>query len=641
MAAVAAAIYLVDPANAWLGWNDVVYAQHSGVFASSLDWTMADFASPLRVVAKLMLLVHAVVGDPHGPFPPAYFGAFYRIAEAIGVPFTPWLIQMPTALLAAAAVGVFHAVVRGAGVGPRLAVAGTLVVALSPLLVASGRGISTAWVVAVSFDQALVVYAFQKLAAGHRHGRILVGLALANLILADVLSFLVIAAAVVAFSLRDAEWAPGRDLPKRLLAAARSGIGPLGGKAVFIPVLIALSVPLASLIALTPLAAKVAGVVPLEPILLFWAFSAHGGELGSGESLSMGIWLTRLVLLLGDFGPAFVGIAIVGAVAAKRHLRNGFLWNYAWMASTGFGILFYVLANEHPTTRYFDQTYLLVPLALLGTLSIDAMMRAGRVSRFVGTATVGLAVLGAASGTISFVWRIPLSPFADRTMVSEARPNVIDNTMGMKRPHYGHRAAGYIVRTRLLRALDQGGLRNMSLVYDLSTDQPARYEYEVPFLDYAGLYQNADWFRAVAGRAPEGTVYTLEPVQAADAAACDGAPMCFARRRITGHALKWVSRAEVGVASCPLTYCITVRADASNPAADPPAVYRIFDGPDLRGTVTLIGFATDDLPPGDYQAAVLEGKFTHTFHSLWDYLPQRPIDRLVSMLRRIGERSLN
>lgn len=633
--AAAAAIYLVDPTNAWLGWNDVLYAQHNGIFAASLDWSAADIASPLRIVAKLMLLVHAIIGDPHGPLPAAYFGLFYRIAEALGIPFAPWLIQAPTALLGAAAIGLFHATLRNAGIGPRLAIAGALVVALSPLLMASGRGISTAWVVAISFDQALAIYAFQRLAAGRRHGQILVGLALAHIILADVLSFLVIAAAIVAFSLRQLEWTPVRDLPKRPLSVAVQGARPLKRKKVLVPALLAFSIPLASLVSLTPLAARIAGQVPLQPILLFWAFAAHSGELGSGQSLSMGVWLTRLLLLLGDFGPMFVVVAIVGAVISRRHLRSGFLWNYAWMASLGFGVLFFVLANIHPTTKYFDQTYLLVPITLLGTLSVDAMIRAGGARRLVGWATIGLTVLGAASGGYTFVWRVPLSPFANRTMISEKRPDVIDNVMGIRRPHYGHRAAGYIVRTRLLRALKQGGLKDMSLVFDVSPAVPARYEYGIPLLDYAGLFQNADWFRAVSGRAPEGAIYTIEPTPSDAAKACNGASMCFAEQSISSHAVRWVSREDVDVAQCPLTYCVTVRADASAGAAPPPAIYRIFDGPHLRGRVTMIGFATDDLPPGDYEAAVLEAKFTHEFHSLWDYLPKRPVDRLAAMLRRI------
>lgn len=193
-----ATLYCVDPNNDWVGWNDLYSTREAVNFAEAFLWTPDDLASVSSFLAKLALIAHSFVFYPHGPIPPLYFGVFYGVLELIGVPFTVFLIQVPVALLGAVTVVLLYRVLRRDGVSTGLAVAATLLLVFSPIFMGNSRSIGSYWAVAIPFVQVLALFALQRLDTGGR-GRWLVGFAFLNIMLSDVLSFLVFMALLTAF----------------------------------------------------------------------------------------------------------------------------------------------------------------------------------------------------------------------------------------------------------------------------------------------------------------------------------------------------------------------------------------------------------------------------------------------------------
>lgn len=618
-------LYLIDPNNDLVGSADLYHGKHSALFAAAFDWSAAELTSPSYVIAKLLQTAYAVLFYPHGPLPPLYFGLIYKLYAILGLSVTPALLQAPTAALATLTVAVMTWVLRAHGLRNTAICGAILVLAASPAFVAASRGLGTYWVVAIPFNQALLLAALVYFRSGRKGGAWMLGLALAHALLSDVLAFLVIGTLVLADSLRRLDCLAGWS-PLRLWRGVRRElggwlVGPVMGSA-----LLASAIPVIGLAIFLALRGKTG--LPLYPILPFWAFFAHGSQLGEPNTLSA--VLTRLVLLMGDGFPILLGLVLLGlargcGISTGDHRR---LRLFAVLCLTGFGLLFYVLTENHPANRYYYQQYLLVPVSIGVGLALQRLGACSAGLRLLSLGCMAVVALGLFVGTAALVWKRPLSLLSDQLVVDEAWDPAGDS-IGIRRPDYGHRAAGYVVRTLLLDAWSR-----QDQPAEISFGSTVAWKYFEPFMLYAGLFQRGDWFAERLGRHPIYSASMLARSQGWSAFACDdGARYCIATLDPTTD--RWTNQplpADQPLPSCGAQFCVSMRFGTGD---GPVSEWWIVDGQagdEKRYRIQVRGVEAPALPPGTYDRRDLETRFSASWPTVWDYFPRRSNDRVAALV---------
>lgn len=609
VAAVLVAVLLtIDPNNDFVGGADLYHIKHSASFAHAFDWQWSDFR-PFAFLAKMLEAAYSILFYIHGPLPPLYIGVIYRVYEALGVTITPALLQLPTAALGVVTVVLASLVLSRARFPTTSVVGAVLVLALSPIFVAAARGTGTYWVSVIPFGQILLLAAMHAFRSGARGGAWMLGLAIAHVILSDMLAFLTVGA-LLAADAASALAAGARPTPAALAEWAAS----LRRRPVLVPVLLAAAVPLAGYAIYVVAHDRVS--LPLYPILTFWALTAHGGQVGEWVDAT-GI-LVRLVLLAGDAWPVLVAGAVLGAVAGWRGESAGRrrLRVFAILNALGYGLLFYVLSADTPASRYYYQIYVLLPVAVLSAFAIEASIRAGR--RAFALAAVVLVAAGLSTAMATLIWRVELSPFSRHLVVAE-NDDPAGDAIGIRRPDYGHRAAGFLVREILLEAW---GARPDQHV-DIHFASTVAWKYMETFMSYGGLYQRGDWYAARIGVPPKATIHTLARSFGWSPFPCaDGARYCIRHLDPASDAATSTPLPDdAPLPACGAQFCVRIELSASGPEFD----YWIADGGDsMLYRVTVRAPAPPAVPPGRYQRVDLESRFSEAYPSLWDYFPRRP-----------------
>ena len=623
---IVGAFYFFDATNDLLGVNDLLKGRHSAVFAGLLDWTFEDFSSLSDILAKLLVPIHAFGFYPHGALPPVYFGFFYKFLDVLGVPFSAFIIQLPTALLSIATVLLFYVVLLRAKLSPWLAFLVALCLGLSPIFVLSARGIATYWAIAIVFNQVLALYAMLNLNETKR-SKWLVSLAFVHILLSDVLSFLVFGALIVGYALRDFRWTADRRLPLNLLRHTRQNLALLASPIIYIPAILTVLF-LAAVSAIALYKPDMGGGIPLYPVLMFWALTAHGGELFSGESLNASIWLTRIVHALGDFAPLLI-LGTIGTVVLRRtRASNTFLWHFSWIGALGFGILFYVIANDHPTTLYLDQSYILIPFLLLIALILNTVQTRFSQIGLIAVGMFALTALGGATASISLVWSTPVSLMSDRLIVSPDR-DIWGDSFGFHMPNDGHRAAGYIARKLLVSNWPESPQTAVQVTHS-SQAHPRAYE---PFLIYSGLVQKGDWFANTFDLRPKITyLHVLENHNSPEQReACGAAPLCAVKTDTDTYSPAFAKHEDLN-ACREATFCAIL---SFGEPTGPTQRYDLTFKGELRQILLVRGLDTSALPPGSYEITELDERFESQFDQLWDYFPKRARYRTEHIARRL------
>jgi hypothetical protein len=216
--------------------EDYEYLYHGAAFAHVFHALPTALSDAHEALYRLTSFVHSLLFYRHGPLPAMYLGLFYAVAEAVGLPLTVAMYQLPTALIGIATVLLFYHLLRREGLTVAMACAGALLLALSPLLVALGRGVHTWTWVWIPFGQVLALVALQHLAQFGR-GALWAGLAVANAMLGDGLFFLIPLAMGAAFALREQIWSPGHIRPQSVRIFA-DGLKPLLCGRFLIPIVV-------------------------------------------------------------------------------------------------------------------------------------------------------------------------------------------------------------------------------------------------------------------------------------------------------------------------------------------------------------------------------------------------------------------
>ena len=494
--AVAAIAYLLSHNTEFYRDEDYEYLQLAVAFAHFFQGLPGAITSPDDLIYRIAVFVHSLLFYRHGPLPALYIGGFYALADVIGIPMTTRLYQLPTALIAIGTVLLFWRVLRGAEVRPSLALLGALLLCISPLLVALGRGVHTYTWVWISFGQCFAIWALQRTSPDGR-GLALAAFAVLNALLGDGLFFLTLPALLASFGLRSFEW---RLSPASLLRAVPEGLKglrPLCAPSFAVPVVLTLAVIGAAAGVEYVAGSRLQDILPLHSLGLS-AFG-HVSE-GMGFTARLWEWHQNAALAFGEGGLVLLLLAIAGFLF-KSTPPHGVAWSFAIIAGVGFGLVFYVAVPHLPEIAQAYQIYTLVPLALLIVLQAERIARMGAVWFRAATSALGAAGLVAIASMLTFVWHFNAAIFPATFGHSDFGPN---------KPLFGTKAAGYVARQTLLSLISNSPDRviDVRLYRNAGSPTPVNAyggfrNWTTPFATFAGLVQKADYFSNKAGQPVE------------------------------------------------------------------------------------------------------------------------------------------
>jgi hypothetical protein len=552
------------------------FALYSKIRFLPEHWTRAGLVQFGKLTIKPFL--HA----PHNLMPAFAFGCYYRLLDAIGVPFSVRVIHSPMALMSALTCSLFFLLLVMSGFEIRWALSGTLLLMFSPIFSVAARAIAQYFTLAIPFSHVLALVGLQSL-SDRKSSKVFAGLVLLNVALTDMLFFLTIPALAVAYALRDAPPGLLRSSPKVLLATIWENMRPLREKVVCLPALVA-AVWWVLVTAGSFIAAAMHVWHPTTPLSRLFIHSGMAGSMLFGEPTALHNYMVYL------FGDAFLYIFVLLIAAYVLFLRgkvSGFLWAYAVIAGAGYGILWYVLTGKHDFVMFCYQIYVLVPFLLL-TLCILRSLRL----HYPKSGPLVLAVLlvmgvSAVAGHLSCVWRLPLA----------LSPSAYTQTLqGMNNPNRGTKAIGYLVRQIL------------NSTWTTKPTQPVRI-YMSPrsssLVAFSGLMMNGAYYAKQHGARPNMTVENLEDVRKV---------VPIGESQIPPLCMILDFRSSTG------------RPDSllGQPAPDTVARYDVTSGGRVIASLFVIpsSIITREVPPpGTYSFDSLDFAFYHAYHTLMDFFP--------------------
>jgi hypothetical protein len=620
VAAIALAWLLIDPNDEFVGWNDLYHARHSGVFAESL--TLGDGLLDGRaVIGRLLQLLHACLFYIHGPLPPAYIGVAYRLFETMGIGFDHFVFMLPTAAIVAAAATLLFDAMRRLGFSTWLALATGCAVLASPLVAGTGRGLGTYWVAAIVLNQALLLCALSRF-DGTR-ARWMVGAAASHVVLSDMLSPLLLGACAAGYVFAGIHCAFAQAHGKKTLfervrhLCAAPVLGP--------PAL--LMVALASAFLVTT-RLNTGGEVPLSPTLVFWTLTAQIDR-GISFSPSADLVVLRMLHLWGDAWPIVAAGALIGIGRVLSGGRTDAATTSLAIQCVGFSLLFFLMADDHPSVLYFNQIYLVVPMAVMLAVAVEGMAAHHSMRRVLAPCIMVSAVALAAISAVAFIWRLPVAISAERLIVAET-DGLAGDVIGIRRPNYGHRAAGFVVRESLLSVWQRDPGQAVR-VFHVSAINEKGYE---PFLAYAGLWQRGDWFWPLLGKTPMATLLQGLPNDSADSQSTCGqdSQLCIMERSLSSEERRWRPAGDLAFERCDVPHCAMVDFGDGD--------YHDLALVNAHGVVMYRIVVRGSLPPGlaagRHEIDDLGALFSSRYSRIWDVLPMRPVPRLAAIAARRG-----
>lgn len=571
--------------------EDYEYLTYATAFAQAFLHLPAALTSADEALYRLAQAGHALLFHRHGPVPALYAGLFYAGAEAVGVPLTVRIYQLPTAVLAMAAVLLCRRVLRREGRSPAVAWLGAAMLCLSPLFLSLGRGLHTWTWVWIPLGQLMALHALQDVRDGKAGW--LAGLLLANGILGDGLFFLTLPAVLSAFALRDWRWSA---TPAAITAALRGGgaaMAPLLNRRLVVPVAVALGLLAVSGIATVLLRDRVGSTVPLDSLALL-ALGNHG-EAAGALNLSPAAWLHYATVALGDPAPLLLAFVVAVVVLVPWRRPAGVVGSFAIIGGGGFCAVFYVASPYSDGTLQTYQIYTVLPLVLAVALSVARLTAVRpRLERVVPWLAV-LMLLSMAGSALHYI---------SESGTALQRRLLAENDFGADKPLFGTKAAGGMVREAIAeqvrRAPDQ------PVTVDLWRGQGGGTPFNrfggfrnwtSPFVAFSGLGQKGDYYANFAGRPVTITTRVNEDI-------------------------------PVGESDCGADLCVKVDFGAACGAAQ-----QIVDGKRILAAVVLCDGAVR--PAARLDGRQLSAEFDRRWSHLADIFPDRPQDRRVAILSRL------
>jgi len=566
------------------GDDDVIYLREHVGFTKILQGLLpALVTQPSVALAKGKALILHFFFQRHCSAPPLLFGMCYWGMETLGIPFTLFTFHLPVCLPGVAACALFYLLLRREALGRPMALLGGLLLVVSPLVVMANRGIATYFAAVIPFTQVLALLALQRPATDSRW-RVRAGAAMLLVTLSDILFFVSLPVLVGAVIFREGCGRTSGTAWRSWLSQLVKRLAPLGARVIVYPT--ALAIVLALVFTHMKCALPDRFGSQWTPI---FRIVCHTSEAGLGPLFRPQILFEYLAVLLGELFPLVLVLGLVVAVLTRGKAFRGVVGTYAVVASSAYGLVFYVLSAPAWGVKNLYQIYLAVPLVLFVLLAADSIRRATPRARPTIVGVLVLVLLSAGTSMVSYIWKVP---------VSVTRAPFAMSLYGTKNTNYGTKGTGMLVRA-LLEDLVR---RDPDSRVDVTVLRCPRWTSLVTF---AGLNWSAEYYRARFGA--RGISVDQGPNQkSAIREAAGAAPTCVLLDvRTHGEGAPHTEQLK-------------------EPGALQSAVqFDIMGAESTIATLLVRGLPRDSLPlpPGPYPLAELEETFDRRYRALDDFIP--------------------
>ncbi len=554
----ALAWYSLGRSPEFRGDDDYLYPASFSVITDALQ--SLDFSSAHAFGTSLFHLAGYTACSPrHAPLPALINAFFYALCDRLHIPFSLALLQFPIAAISAASVMLLFGLLRRSmPASPGWCVAGALLLMLSPIFTAISRGTATYFLPFAVFSTLLALLALDT--ANRDDGpRWWVGLALAQVVLSDVIWFVTLPLLLFAFVAASPDRKKSRG---RLLSVRVAG-----------PVTVAVLLILMG----TWLAYSKGLTTPLLTLL-----GEHGAKISHGAPViqSPAFLAECLVLLMGVMLPLLVPSGLLIWWRAGRPLRPGWLTVFGLVGILAYGTLFYGISPERNFVKHCYQIYLLLPVILLVMGLADLLQRRFRHGITVAACLLATLLLFESLACVTYIWKVPASPWSN-VFARHSSGTVVRNE--------GTKAAGYVVR-RWLECLWR---RNPHQPVLLTSSR-----YDMSFAVFSGLNAGeAGWvFEPEFGPHRPIGARTNPALRPDPGSAAQGQP-------------DRIYLVDLGGQSEPLHY--TIRPASPRDAT----VLIVVRPPD--------GSLTPPFPPGELSMENLEARFDREYNRYTDFFPRR------------------
>jgi hypothetical protein len=557
-----------------LTFRSMLYAFAFEPLPSALPWWVA-------LKERIANVAYHSVFFRHGAFPFFLGGGTYAVLERLGVPFGYATLQLPNALLGVATVGIFYRLLRRERIDIRVAALCTGLLIVSPIYLAQARGIATFMWTGIAFLQIFFLWSMQGLDATPRR-QWPMALAIVLLLMGDAIFYLFLLAAFVAFALRDSRFPP--KVAHLSWKALSAGFAPLRSWIILVPLTLGVGV---HAWAYTRWAFLGHTVPP--PLLS----AIHKRSDFYYQFPDPGDILDAMTVLLGEGGLVLLALAPIAFVLYGRGPK-GALFPFAVIGGLGYITLFYVITPLGWGKVHHHQIYVLVPVLSFIALAFDRIVKDAKFGAARATALLAVGVAVSAGSAATYIFKLPLAI---------NQPALASVSFGSKRPTYGVKAAGFLVREYILQALKNGDATSFNMtVYEPATApvDPDRSAhgfriYHAPVRQYAAVLDGGAFFAAKRGIRPEFRVSILDREAPTPGAAAPAAVL----------------------PDCPTTFCVAVSPGETGTVMR--ETYTILVKGNPRGTVFLPSAKVGHVAAEAHEATALGDVFDRKYTKRSDY----------------------
>jgi len=554
------------------GDDDYLYvANFSMITDAILGFDLSSFKT---FSANLVNLTGQILCAPrHAPLPSLISAVFYAVCYGFHVPFSLNLLHVPIAAISALSVLLLYGVLRRNKQMSRvLCCAGALLLLLSPLFVNVSRSLAAYFLAFIPFTTLIGLWGLDVLNRNDSHHRWWIGLALAQIILSDVIWFITLPVLLFAFvwAAEDRKQAMIRLLPMKVLG----------------PVLIT-----ACLLLLGTWVAYEKGLsTPLLKLLI-----EHGTRLSNGSPVIMSPpYLAEcLSVQMGIALPLLLPLGVVLWWIDGRHRLPGLLIAFGLIGLLIYGMIFYGLTPERIYVKIGYQIYLLLPLIIISIVLMSIIQNRSRRRSFWVAWSITILLFFEILACVNFIWKVPASPF--NRIFTEWHHGTFAANQGTK-------AAGYLVRQWIEAAWRQNPNQPVSVYAS---------RYNMSFAIFSGL--NA---------AEKGWVFIPEfghnrPIAMLSAQELFSAPQFPAHK--SGHLIYLLDLATT----------LPRETDIAKLTQDPPRLirYEIRSSSPRNGTAIVYvrpmeGIMKPPIPPGVVNMEQLESFYDRDYYRYSDFFPR-------------------
>lgn len=412
---LAMSLYCLGRNQEFQGDDDYLYAAtFSTITEAMVDF---DFGGIKEISSGLANLAQQILCAPrHAPLPAVIHGVFYAFCHKLRLPFSADLIHLPTGAMGGLAVSLLYILLRRfTAAGRSLCCGGALLLLLSPVFTMVTRGLSAYH---LTFMIASTLLALWGLLAFSRNSipRVWIGLALAQVVVSDVLWFVTLPTLLAATI-----WSSRERLQTIRNLSSMKVLGSVG-------------VTVILLLVATFVAYQKGYDTPLATLL-----TAHGTRINHGSPIIHSpVYLVEcLSVLMGVVFPLFLLPGIVLWWLTGRPGRPGLMTSFGLVGILIYGTLFYGLSPERTFIKLCYQTYLLLPFLFIVLALLNRLGSAFPGGSTFAATTLAILLAFETLACVNFIWKIPVSPASE--VFSEWLHGAVS-------PNLGTKAAGYLAR---------------------------------------------------------------------------------------------------------------------------------------------------------------------------------------------------